>query len=192
MRTFEERHADWIDGKLTGPELEAFERELASRPDDSLEKEAVVSIGKLLRAHSAPPRMSNPDFFQYQLMARIEAEQPPGREATPRKPAFRWPMVHLAWGGVCSLLLAFIGFQSLVRNPAQVALKEGPGAHLEDLAYAPTPAPVVAESGINAHVVTVSSPDPNISATPVESKSDKVTVIWVDGLDYLPATYHPQ
>ena len=32
MQTFEERYTAWIDGKLTGAELAAFERELADRP----------------------------------------------------------------------------------------------------------------------------------------------------------------
>ena len=31
--------------------------------------------------------------------------------------------------------------------------------------------------------------DPSISATTVYNPDDNVTVVWLDGLDYIPATY---
>ena len=45
MKPFEEQFTAWTDGKLTGEELAAFERELAQHPEAAADK---IEIG---RAH---------------------------------------------------------------------------------------------------------------------------------------------
>jgi hypothetical protein len=34
--------------------------------------------------------------------------------------------------------------------------------------------------------------DPNVYVTPVRSEKDGLTVVWLDGLDYLPDSYQLQ
>ena len=45
MKTFEEKFTAWVDGRLTGAELAAFERELESHPEALAEKEAALDLG---------------------------------------------------------------------------------------------------------------------------------------------------
>jgi len=72
MKPFEEKFAAWVDGRLTGAELAAFERELEAHPDALAEKEAEFEeLGNLLRAHVAAPALRNADFFNDQIMRQI-------------------------------------------------------------------------------------------------------------------------
>ncbi len=192
MKTFEERHTAWVDGKLSPAESASVEAELASHPEAALGKEEALALGSLLRLHGQAPKLANPEFFTHQILARIEAEDRLGRapDVEKAKPAFHWPVVHLGWAGVCSLLVAFILFQMFVK-PQSAVPRQTANVPLADLVSAPTPLPSSPETGYGAEIVSASSPDPNISVTPVHSTNDRVTVLWVDGLDYLPASYHP-
>jgi anti-sigma factor RsiW len=164
MKPFEEQFTAWVDGKLIGDELAAFEKELAARPEALAEKEETRKLGEMLRTHPTAPRLANPDFFNHQLMQRIAAETP---RPAPERRGSMWSLSRLAWAGAFCLLAAF----GLYRTFNPVAVKPS-----QDSTYF-------------AQVVEAWPSDPSISATTVYNPEDNVTVVWLDGLDYIPATY---
>ncbi len=166
MKPFEEQFTAWVDGKLTDAELEEFEKQLAEHPEAAAEKEDALKLGRLLRTHPTVARMPNPDFFNHQLMQRIEAEAPKPVTAEKSRPFF-WSIPGLAWAGACCLLVAGLLFVTIIPG--------GP-KHLETSNYF-------------AQVVENWSTDPNVSASTVYDPKDNMTVVWLDGLDYIPATY---
>jgi anti-sigma factor RsiW len=153
-----------VDGKLTGEELAEFEKQLAAHPEAPAEREDAQKLGKFLREHPTVPRLASPDFFNHQLMQRIAAETP--RPAEQRHGSL-WSLPRLAWAGAFCLLGAFALFKTLI----------------------PPSSPASRDSTYFAQVVEAWPSDPSISAVTVYSPEDNVTVVWLDGLDYLPATY---
>jgi negative regulator of sigma E activity len=166
MKTFEEKFTAWVDGELAGDELAAFETELANMHDAEADKLAAHQLGDLLREHGCAPELANADFFNHQLMQRIEAETSEPKVA-PERRAFSWSLARLAWAGACSLAVAFALFWFVIPTAPQAA-----------------PEPAVAAAQISAH-----SDDPAITATAFQSKKNHVTVLWLDGLDYMPENY---
>ena len=167
MKTFEERYTAWIDGELTGKALADFESELARRGGAPGEQDSMRMLGDLLRADAAAVPLRNEDFFSHQLMERIRMEEAPRREQ-PRRPAFLWPLGRLAWSGAFCLLVAAIIFQ--------FAIPKGPHENPSTDDYL-------------AQAVSAHSDDPSISASAFHSNKEDATVVWLDGLDYLPASY---
>jgi anti-sigma factor RsiW len=166
MKPFEEQFTAWIDGQLAGEELADFEKMLAKEHPEALaEKQEALKLGDLLRAHPCAPRLSNPDFFNHQLLQRISAETPRPVE---KKRSWFWSLPRLAWAGAVCLGLATFLAVELVPKPGQ---------------------PVAEKSKYFAQVVEAWPADPSISATTVYNAQDNVTVLWLDGLDYIPATY---
>jgi len=165
MKPFEERFTAWVDGQLTGPDLAAFEKELASHPEAAAERAEARKLGDLLRERPAPP-LANADFFNHQLLQRIAAETP--RTAEPAKVrGWFWSLPRLALAGAACLLVAGGLFKTLI--PAAVS----PGE----------------KSKYYAQVVETWPGDETIFATTVYNPADNVTVVWLDGLPYIPATY---
>lgn len=164
MKPFEEQFSAWVDGQLSEEELAAFEKQLAAHPEAVADKEGAQRLGELLRAHPTAPKLSNPDFFNHQLLERIAAETPRVAEAS--RASF-WMLPRLAWAGAFCLLTAFALWKTLI----------------------PASAPEAADSKYFAQVVETWPSDPSISATTVYSPEDNVTVVWLDGLEYLPASY---
>ena len=162
MKPFEEQFTAWVDNKLEGAELAEFEKELAARPEAAAEKAEAQRLGKFLRAKSTAPRLSNPDFFNHQLMQQIAAETPRANE---RKQGAFWSLSRLAWAGAFSLALAFALYKTTI----------------------PTGAPHGSDSKYFAQVVEA-WPSDGISATTVYNPDDNVTIVWLDGLDYIPAS----
>ena len=165
MKTFEERFTAWVDGQLTGPDLADFEKELATHPEAAAERAEARKLGDLLRAQPAPP-LGNADFFNHQLMQRIAAETPRAAEPV-RARGWFWSLPRLAFAGAACLVIAGGLFKTLI--PAAVP----PGE----------------KSKYYAQVVEAWPADPSISATTVYNPADNVTVVWLDGLPYIPATY---
>jgi hypothetical protein len=186
MRTFEERYTAWIDGKLAGEELAAFERELESAGREAAEadRQDAQRLGKLLRQHTVPPAMPRADAFNTELLARIrrdaEAETAPAVAPANEIPvqAGYWNRTKLAWAAAIALLLAL----AVIKVPR--------GDHLADANVAPPP--IGYQEPDLAEIVTASTSDPDISVTPIRSAEDGFTVLWLDGLDYLPASYQLQ
>lgn len=166
MKPFEEQFTAWVDGKLTGAELAKFEEELAAHPEAAADKAEALRLGALLRDHPAAPPLTNPDFFNHQLMQRIAAET--GGTPEPEKPrAFFWSLPRIAWAGAFSLIVAFALFKTVI----------------------PVTAPAAAKNPYFAQVVEAWPADPSISATTIYNPEDKLTVVWLDGLDYIPASH---
>ena len=165
MKTFEERFTAWVDGQLTGPDLAEFEKELAAHPEAAAERADAQKIGDLLRAQPAP-KLGNADFFNHQLMQRIAVETL--RIAEPMKArGWFWSLPRLAFAGAACLVVAGGLFKTLIPAPT------APGE----------------KSKYYAQVVEAWPADPSISATTVYNARDNVTVVWLDGLDYIPASY---
>lgn len=172
MKAFEEQFTAWVDGKMTGEELAAFERALAAHPDARADHAATKKLGEFLRNHPAAPPLANPDFFNLQLLQRIEAGQPkaPTGSTRERAPWF-WPLSRLAWAGAACLLVSFALFR----------------------AWIPVGTPAT-QSGTPyfAQVIESWPADDSISATTVYNPEDNVTVLWIDGLEHVPANYAVQ
>ncbi len=166
MKTFEERYTAWIDGKLSASETADIEHELEAVPDAAADKLDAQRLGTFLRQHADAPPLGNADFFSHQLMARVAAETPLPREKE-RRNWWRWSLPQLAMTGAACLLVAGGLFKIMI--PAGSA--DGSAT------------PYFAE------IVDARTGDPGVSATPVYNAKDNVTVLWLDGLDYLPASY---
>ena len=168
MKAFEEQFTAWVDGTLTGEELAAFERTLAAHPDARADRAAAQKLAEFLRRHPTAPALANPDFFNLQLLQRLEADRPkaPAGGGGERTPWF-WPLSRMAWAGAACLLVACALFRALipVGSPAQ------------------TGAPYFAQ------VIESWPADDSISATTVYNPEDNVTVLWIDGLEHVPANY---
>jgi hypothetical protein len=166
MNPFEEKFTAWVDGKLSGEELEAFEKELSAHPEAGKDKGDALKIRALLRQHSTVPRLTNPDFFNYQLMERIAVET--RRQAAPaERRAFFWPLRRLVLAGGFSLAFAFVLFLLLIPKTPDGDQK----------------------SHYFAQIVETWTEDPKITATAVYDSDQNVTVVWLDGLDYVPGSY---
>lgn len=168
MKAFEEQFTAWVDGQLTGEELAAFEREFASRPDALADRAAAQQLGALLRSQPTAPRLANPDFFNLQLLQRIEAERPKAeRGGSGAKAPWFWSLSRLAMAGAACLLVAFVLFRTMI--PVGSSPEMG--------------------SPYFAQVIESWPGDESISATTVYTPEDNVTVLWLDGLDRVPAEY---
>lgn len=170
MKTFEEKYTAWVDGKLAGAELAGFERELQGVSDAQADKLAAHRLGDLLRAHArdAVP-LRNADFFNHQLLGRIAAGA--SREsggAKPRHALDFWTLPRMAWSGAaCLAVAAVLYFAAVPRTGRQVA---------QNQEYV-------------AKILNSQTDDPAITATAYHDKEQNVTVLWLDGLDYLPAQH---
>jgi anti-sigma factor RsiW len=163
MKPFEEQFTAWVDGKMTDAELADFEKVLAQHPEAAEEKEAALQLGQLLRTHPVAPRLSNPDFFNHQIMQRIADEKP--KVLAQNRPFF-WSIPGLAWAGAFCLITALVLFKTTI----------------------PVGTSGVKDSNYYAQVVEAWPTNPNVSASTVYSPEDNVTVLWLDGMDYIPAT----
>ncbi len=168
MKTFEERFTAWVDGKLDGRELAEFETELQSHPGAQGNKQEARRLGEFLRAYPAPP-LSNPDFFNHQLFQRIAAETP--RPPRPKaKPAFPSPLWRLISAGCFLLIAAGLLFKVLI----------------------PVGTPKDPASPYFAQVVEAWPATANVSATTVYRPEDNLTVVWLEGLEFIPASQQIQ
>jgi len=163
MKPFEEQFTAWVDGELTDAELAEFEKRLAEHPEAVEEKDAALQIGKLLRGHPTAPRLGNPDFFNHQLMRRIAAET---ARPVEKKHAFFWSIPGFAWAGAFCLIISLVLFKTTIPDRATVEKK----------------------SNYFVQIVESWPTNSNVSASTVYSDENDVTVLWLDGLDYIPAT----
>jgi len=175
MKPFEEQYTAWIDGRLTGRELADFEAQLEegfanglTKAQAEADRAAAGNVGALLRGHFAQapaPALKNAEFFNHQILRQIEAET---QQSTPPASApLPWPFWRMIWGGLSSLGVAALLFVTLVM----------PTLHR------PGPPPEY-----YAQILNASTEDSAISAVAIHSKQENVTVLWIDGLDYVPAT----
>ena len=177
MKTFEEKWTAWVDGQLTGKELIDFEASLPDRAAAEAEKGDAKRLGAFLKEQLGAQALTNAEFFSHQLRERIARET-----AAQDRPAFAWlrrgkhgerstwwTVRRLAWSGATSLAIFAICAVLILRerNPAEQS------EYLTQI--------------LNARVDPAISPNATISM--FETQKDKVTVVWTEGLQSLPADY---
>jgi anti-sigma factor RsiW len=169
MKTFEEKWTAWIDGELSGRDLIKFEASLPDKAAAEAERLDAQKLGTFLKEHLPCQAMGNEEFFHHQLRERIASES-----AVPASPSAGggrvwWPIGRMAWVGATALAI-FTGVALFVvrENPAT-----DQSQYLSQI--------------LNARVDPVVSP--NATITMFESKEDRVTVLWVEGLQTLPSEF---
>ena len=168
MKTFEEKWTAWLDDQLSSPELEAFEATLPNLDAARAEKRDAKKLGSFLKEELAARTLSNEEFFSHQLRDRIARETE--EEDQPRSRSTWWTVPRLVWCGATALALfllttfVFLG-------------EEQPGEQSDYLTQ-------ILNSRVDSGV------NPNATVSIFESKTDnKVTVLWTEGLQSLPADY---
>jgi hypothetical protein len=171
MKTFEEKWTAWLDGQLTGRELLEFEASLPDRAAAEVEKTETRKVGELLKRELGTRTLTNEEFFSHQLRERIEQETGGSRvSAVRRRENSSWRTIpRLLWMGTASLALFLVCTFLVMQN-------EKPAEESQYLTQV-----------LNARVDPVVSPDATVSI--FEVKQDRVTVLWTEGLQSLPADY---
>lgn len=172
MKTFEENCAAWLEGRLTGDELTKFEASLPEISAAQLETQDAQNLSAFLREQLSAPAMTNEEFFHHQLSRQIESES----RATTRVPAVEaparetwWSISRLLWtGATCLMIFGVSTFALLHDKPTS-----SQSSYLTQV--------------MNARIDPVVSPDATISV--FEAKEDRVTVLWIDGLQSLPSEF---
>ena len=171
MKTFEEKWTAWLDDQLSGRELSEFEASLPDKAAAQAEKAEAKKLGALLKRELSAHSLKNEEFFSHQLRERIVQESGgEGRERARRSPTPSWwTTPRLLWTGTASLAV-FLICTVLVMH------QERPAEESQYLTQI-----------LNARVDPVVSPNATVSI--FEVKQDRVTVLWTEGLQTLPADY---
>src|SRR5215831_17155205 len=167
MKTFKEKWTAWLDGQLSRRELSEFEASLPDKAAAQAEKAEAKKLGELLKRELSAHPLTNEEFFSHQLRERIvqESREPAGvgiRRSW-------WTIPRLLWAGAASLAVFLIFTFAVMheQNPAEES------QYLTQI--------------LNARVDPVVSPNATVSI--FEVKQDRVTVLWTEGLQSLPADY---
>ena len=169
MKTFEEKWTAWLDGELSGRELSEFEASLSDRAAAEAEKAGAGKLGALLKRELGAPALTNEEFFSHRLRERIMRESTLPSAARETGTSTWWTIPRLLWTGTASLavFLIFTVFVVRDKNPAEES------QYLTQI--------------LNARVDPVVSPNATVSM--FEVKQDRVTILWTEGLQILPADY---
>lgn len=167
MKTFEEKWTAWIDDQLTGRELEEFLVSLPDKAAAEAEKQSARQLGSFLREQAVT--LSNADFFSHQLRERLNRESAQAQSGRDAVQTNWWTIRRLLWGGITSLAVFALCTVVVLREKTPSAQSQ---YLTEILTYRVDP--------------TVS---PNATISMFQKKDDHVTVLWVDGLQSLPAEY---
>jgi len=170
MKTFEEKWTAWLDGELSGPELAEFEASLPDKAAAEEEKRNAKRLGTFLKTQLQGRTMGNEEFFHHQLRERIAGDAratiPP--EKSGARPS-RWPLGRLVWAGATSLAIFLVCAVFVMREKS------------------PTDQSQYLTQILNARVDPAVNPNATISM--FEANEDRVTVLWVEGLQSLPSEY---
>src|ERR1700730_2641153 len=168
MKTFEEKWTAWLDGQLSGRELAEFEASLPDKAAAEAEKADAGRLGVFLKRELGAPALTNEEFFSHQLRDRIRQSSAPSAQCEAKASTW-WTIPRLLWTGTASLavFLVFTIFVIRDKNPAEES------QYLTQI--------------LNARVDPVVSPNATVSM--FEVKQDRVTVLWTEGLQSLPADY---
>jgi len=170
MKTFEEKWTAWIDGELTGAELAEFEASLPDKAAAEAEKRDAQKLGTFLKQHLPCAAMGNEEFFNHQLRERIAHDEPAPRERdTAGAGSAWWPIGRLVWAGATALAIFSVCTFFVMREKAPTDQSE----YLTQI--------------LKARVDPAVSPNATISM--FETQEDKVTVLWVEGLQSLPSEF---
>jgi anti-sigma factor RsiW len=172
MKTFEEKWTAWLDGQLSGRELAEFEASLPDKTAAEAEKAEATKLRKLLKSAIGVQTLNNDEFFSHQLRERIARESGGSFRVSGgrRMESFTWWTVpRLLWTGAASIAVFLVCTVLVMRD------KNGS----EESQYL--------TQILNARVDPVVSPTATVSI--FEVKQDRVTVLWTEGLQTLPADY---
>jgi anti-sigma factor RsiW len=170
MKTFEEKWTAWLDDQLSGRELSEFEASLPDKAAAQAEKAEAKKLGELLKRELSAHPLKNEDFFSHQLRERIVQESGERQERSRRSSTSNWWTIpRLLWAGTASLAVFLICTVLVMRQ-------ERPAEESQYLTQI-----------LNARVDPVVSPNATVSI--FEVKQDRVTVLWTEGLQSLPADY---
>ena len=169
MKTFEEKWTAWLDDQLVGSELIEFETSLPDKGAAEAEKRDAKKLGTLLKQELGARSFSNEDFFSHQLRERItrESDEPAQEREMDFSPW--WTIRRLFWTGAASLAI-FLVLAVFVMRDRNVGGQSGLTTQI-----------------LNARVDPVVSP--NATITMFEPNEERVTVLWTEGLQALPADY---
>jgi len=168
MKTFEEKWTAWLDDQLTGRDLAEFEASLPDKAAAAAEKHSAHQLGTLLKEQLGAHPLSNEDFFSHQLRERIGRDEASTSAASATTSTW-WSIPRLFWTGATSLAAFVVCAVMVIHNrPA--------ADHSQYLTQI-----------LNARVDPNVSPNATVSI--FEAKEDKVTVLWVDGLQSLPSEF---
>jgi hypothetical protein len=169
MKTLEENWTAWIDGELIGDELAGFEASLPDKAAAEAEKRDALRLGTFLKEYLPCRAMGNEEFFHHQLRERIASESAVPTSSSAGGGRVWWPIGRLVWVGTTALAIFSVCTFFVVReNPATEQSQ-----YLSEI--------------LTARVDPAVSP--NATITMFESKEDKVTILWVEGLQSLPSEY---
>jgi hypothetical protein len=171
MKTFEEKWTAWLDDQLGGRELSEFEASLPDKAAAQAEKAEAKKLGALLKRELSAHPLNNEEFFSHQLRERIgqeTLEQYPEHGGRTSNSGW-WTIPRLLWAGTASLAVFLI-------CTVFVMHQERPPEESQYLTQI-----------LNARVDPVVSPNGTVSI--FEVKQDRVTVLWTEGLQSLPADY---
>lgn len=169
MKTFEEKWTAWIDGELAGHELAEFEASLPDKAAAEAEKRDAQKLGTFLKEHLPCQAMGNEEFFNHQLRERMNADAGGGRRESTSGGRAWWPIGRLAWVGATALAIFSVFAFFVVREK-----------------------PTIEQSQYLSEILTARvdpAVNPNATISMFKSKEDKVTVLWVEGLQSLPSEY---
>lgn len=122
---------------------------------------------ELLREHLVVPPLDHPDFINSQVLATIRHEQ--AQAATgPTRPI--WSLGRLLWPGFAALAAAILF--SVFLLPRDFGARES-GAFI-------------------SQVIEVEARNPQTSVTYFQVPDEGGVVLWIDGVDYIPATHRVQ
>ena len=166
MKTFEEKWTAWLDDQLSGRELSEFEASLPDKASAQAEKAEAKKLRELLKRELNEHVLTNEEFFSHQIRERIAREN---RQPSRMSASGWWTIPRLLWTGAASLAVFLIFTVAVMRekNPAEES------QYLTQI--------------LNARVDPVVSPNATVSV--FEVKQDRVTVLWTEGLQNLPADY---
>lgn len=172
MKTFEEKWTAWVDDELNDAERAEFEASLEDRTAAETEKRQVNKLGTLLKEQLQPRPMGNEEFFHHQLLERMATETAavaPHPASPARERESWWTIRRLIWTGTTSLAAFAICTFFVMRDKPPAAQSQ----YLTQI--------------LNARVDP--SVNPHATVSIFQTKQDRVTVLWVDGLESLPAEY---
>ena len=169
MKTFEEKWTAWLDGQLSGRELAEFEASLPDKAAAEAEKVEAKKLGALLKRELGAQAMLNEEFFNHQIRERIVQESAGASRKRGVEVSPWWTIRRLLWTGTASLAVFLVMAIFVMRD-------KNPGEQSQYLTQI-----------LNARVDPVVSPNATISM--FETKEDRVTVLWTEGLQSLPADY---
>jgi hypothetical protein len=169
MKTFEETWTAWLDGRLSDRELAEFEASLPDKAAAEAEKAEAKKLGALLKRELGVQALLNEEFFNHQIRERIVRESAGESRKRGVEVSTWWTIRRLLWTGAASLAVFLVMAIFVMRD-------KNPGEQSQYLTQI-----------LNARVDPIVSPNATISM--FETKEDRVTVLWTEGLQSLPADY---